>query len=133
MNLQYLFNRVRTLHVRTVEGFTLIELMMTVAVVSILTAMMIPRIHGIKEDAEKSSCRSNMSSLASCEEMHWVDNEMYTDDVNDLTTYIQNAAQIDCPACNTDYIIVSDGTFYSISCPNSTSHGYVADGERSWP
>jgi prepilin-type N-terminal cleavage/methylation domain-containing protein/prepilin-type processing-associated H-X9-DG protein len=60
---------------RSVAGFSLIELLVVVAVISIMAALLLPALSKSKEQARGAVCRSNMKQLALAFLMYAEDNE----------------------------------------------------------
>ena len=46
-----------------VRGFTLIELLVVIAIIAILAAILFPVFHGVRENARRASCASNLKQL----------------------------------------------------------------------
>lgn len=68
-------------------GFTLIELMITVAILSIIAAIAIPAYNGYITEARLSTARSNIDSLKLFLEDYRLDNDCYTVNCGSSTTY----------------------------------------------
>lgn len=49
---------------RTVRGFSLIELMVAIAIIALLIGIIIPAVQGVRRSAVSTSCQSNMRQLA---------------------------------------------------------------------
>jgi type IV pilus assembly protein PilE len=60
------------------KGFTLIELMIAVAILGILGAIAVPMYRGYMEDARKSEAKSNLETLRVIEEQEFQDKGFYT-------------------------------------------------------
>ncbi len=58
-------------------GFTLVELLVVIAMIAVLAAMQVPALTGTKVNSRTTRCLSNMRQLQVC----W---QMYTDDNNEL-------------------------------------------------
>lgn len=69
------------------KGFTLVELMIVVAIIGILTAIAIPQYGAYRERAHVSSMQSDCAAVRLAEEAYWVEKGRYTDKLEDLATY----------------------------------------------
>ncbi len=49
---------------RSVRGFTLVELLVVVAVIAILVGLLLPAVQAARETARRSSCRNNLRNMA---------------------------------------------------------------------
>ncbi len=63
------------------RGFTLIELMIVVFILSVLAAMLIPNFLRARTNAQVSTSKANLKNLASALETYYVDNQAYPSDV----------------------------------------------------
>ena len=59
------------------SGFTLVELMVTVALVSILTAIAVPAYNGYIETSAAATTMKNAQTLAGFEDTYFYENETY--------------------------------------------------------
>ena len=59
------------------SGFTLIELLVVIAIIAILTAILIPVLTTIKENARRTACISNMQQIYSGLQQYKLDNGHY--------------------------------------------------------
>jgi type II secretion system protein G len=57
------------------RGFTLIELIIVVAIISILAAILIPNFLHARAEAQSSSCEANLKQIATALEEYAVDND----------------------------------------------------------
>ena len=67
------------------RGFTLIEVLITTAVIGILAAMAIPAYVGARERSFVAQMQSDLRNLSSAQELFHMDNAAYTDDVRSLS------------------------------------------------
>ena len=69
-------------------GFTIVELLITMTLVSILAAITWLQVEGINARAYRSSVQSDLRSMALAQELYFQENMQYGDDVDDLEVYI---------------------------------------------
>ena len=78
----------RALHKRTKgeKGFTLIELIVVIAVLGVLATLIIPRVVGVKSEAETAAMDANEKIIKNALERYYLDNDEYPDDLEVLVT-----------------------------------------------
>ena len=59
------------------RGFTLIELMIVVAIIAILAGILIPNFVNARSQAQTAACESNLRSIATALELYYADNQIY--------------------------------------------------------
>lgn len=63
----------------TQKGFTLIELMVVIAIIGILASIAIPAFSKYRTNSFNASAVSDMRNIATAEELYYVDNQAYLD------------------------------------------------------
>jgi len=66
------------------QGFTLIELMIVIAIIGILAAIAIPQFSAYRQRAYNSAANSDLKNAATAQEAYYVDNETYTSTITNL-------------------------------------------------
>jgi type II secretion system protein H len=66
------------------EGFTLIELMIVIAIIGILAAIAIPQFSAYRTRSYNSAAQSDLRNLATAQEAYFVDENTYGNDVGVL-------------------------------------------------
>jgi type IV pilus assembly protein PilA len=69
------------------KGFTLIELMIVIAVIGILAAIAVPQLTAYRKSANDSAALSQLKDMAAAEEAYFSANGSYTTSLTDLENY----------------------------------------------
>lgn len=69
---------------RDEKGFTLIELMIVIAIIGILAAIAIPQFSAYRTRSYNSAAQSDVRNIATAQEAYYVDHSRYTNNVDDL-------------------------------------------------
>ncbi len=124
---------------RRKKGFTLIELMIVIAIIAILAAVLVPNFMRAREASRLTACKSNLKNISTAVETYSNDydglypgntrfqdiNSSGTNGVNTLaTTYIGKT--LNCPAAAAAYryrLATDSGAGYWIYCPAANGSG----------
>jgi type IV pilus assembly protein PilA len=104
------------LHRKDERGFTLIELMIVIAIIGILAAIAIPQFSAYRTRSYNSSAQSDVRNLATAQEAYYVDNSSYCSDYTALVGtafgYMQSGS--------VSVEVVGDTTAYTITGAHSS-------------
>ncbi len=59
------------------SGFTLVELLLVVAILGVLAGVVVFSVAGIQNDSQKASCKTEAATVRSAEEAYFVKNKAY--------------------------------------------------------
>jgi len=84
---------------RDQNAYTLVELLVVIAVIAVLMALLFPTFHKAQGKSRESNCTSNLHQIASALECIWADNdEMRPPRIQPVADqYIKSAAVLVCP------------------------------------
>ncbi|HTV74132.1 MAG TPA: sigma-70 family RNA polymerase sigma factor [Candidatus Acidoferrales bacterium] len=68
------------------EGFTLLELMVVVAIIAIIASILMPNFFHARAQAAVSACESNIRAISTAAELYYSDNQAYPPSVSPVTS-----------------------------------------------
>ena len=115
------------------KGFTLIELMIVIAIIAILAAILVPNFLKARAQGVATACSANLKNIATAVEMYSTDNNgSYPTGLDKLTpTYLQ--ALPSCSAGGNYGYSSSLAQSYTIYCTVTNAHTAAGYGTTGFP
>jgi len=101
------------------KGFTLVEIMIVVAIIGLLAAIAIPNFVSARATAATNACLANLRQLDSAIQMYQIDNGSWPSQFSDLSDYLRNVPTT-CPADST--------VSYTLNAASGTTPAYASCG-----
>ena len=118
-----------TINTSRKAGFTLVEIMIVVAIIGLLAAIAIPNFVRARETSQKNACINNLRQIDGALQQYALENKTLTvpTDPVDLQPYLGKGTTTPWPKCPTDQAdYVLPVQFSAVpTCPNSGALGHA--------
>lgn len=111
------------------RGFTLLEMMVVVAIIAILAAILIPNFTRARAQATTSACMGNIKMIATALELYYTDNQTYPQASDKPVQSLGLAGYLD--QTPVDPAAASPSDSYTVTTSNAAGNGGVA-GYQIW-
>ena len=105
--------------------FTLVEIMIVVAIIGLLAAIAIPSFIKARQTSQKNACINNLRIIDAAKEQCAIEND---NDITSWVDYVKSGVAPDCPTDGAAYTAGALGT--DPTCPNAAL-GHVMPGPKT--
>lgn len=102
------------------RGFTLVEMLIVIAIIGILAAIAVPSFSKVTESAKRKACDANVKTLENLVVLYRLDTGSYPGDVQALVTDGYLEKEVTCPVNGDEYEIDRDTG--DLTCPYCSTH-----------
>ncbi len=96
------------------QGFSLVELMIVVAIIGILAALAVPRFQSFQAKAKQTEAKNNLSHIYTLEQTYYGDNDAYSSVLDDIGFRVQGKRKY-------DYSVAAAGSTFTATATATTT------------